>query len=217
MSLREKLTTGFGETRRRWTQSQIPGAKGLQKLIDFFGNWLHSKRKSVQFWKSDARMAPSSGAFALLWRPKALELTHQRLLSPRAIESLERGKFVCIPEPPPVYPLRPNPYDLVYFGFCLYLLDRRDLFSAIAEADRVLKNGGFVAITDFDPISQHKRPYHHKDSVFSFKQDYSKFFTGSGMYFLVSKSSFSHQQPFLDVDGDERLSTTLLFKEMDAY
>jgi ubiquinone/menaquinone biosynthesis C-methylase UbiE len=86
-------------------------------------------------------------------------------------------------------------FDLVYFGFCLYLVDRQDLFAAIAEADRVLKNGGFLAITDFDPISQHKRPYHHKPGVFSYKQDYSKFFTASGMYFLVSKTSFSHRQP----------------------
>ncbi len=108
-------------------------------------------------------------------------------------------------------------FDFVYFGFCLYLLDRQDLFAATAEADRVLKFGGFLAITDFDPIHRHKRPYHHKDGVFSFKQDYSKIFTESGLYYLVSKNSFSHRQPFFDADGNERVSTTLLFKEIDAY
>ncbi len=108
-------------------------------------------------------------------------------------------------------------FDFVYFGFCLYLLDRQDLFAATAEADRVLKSGGFLAITDFDPIHRHKRPYHHKDGVFSFKQDYSKVFTESGLYYLVSKNSFSHRQPFFDADGHERVSTTLLFKEIDAY
>ncbi len=108
-------------------------------------------------------------------------------------------------------------FDFVYFGFCLYLLDRQDLFAATAEADRVLKSGGFLAITDFDPIRRHKRPYHHKEGVFSFKQDYSRSFTESGLYYLVSKNSFSHRQLFFDVDGDERVSTTLLFKEFDAY
>ena len=108
-------------------------------------------------------------------------------------------------------------FDFVYFGFCLYLLDRQDLFAAAAEADRVLKFGGFLAITDFDPIHRHKRPYHHKEGVFSFKQDYSKIFTESGLYYLVSKNSFSHQQPFFDADSDERVSTTLLFKEIDSY
>ncbi len=108
-------------------------------------------------------------------------------------------------------------FDFVYFGFCLYLLDRQDLFAAMAEADRVLKFGGFLAITDFDPIHRHKRPYRHKDGVFSFKQDYAKMFTESGLYYVASKNSFSHRQTFFDTDGDERVSTTLLFKEVDAY
>ena len=114
-------------------------------------------------------------------------------------------------------PFASQSFDLVYFGFCLYLLDRQDLLSAVAEADRVLKSGGFLAITDFDAIHRHKRPYHHKDGVFSYKQDYSQLFTASGMYFLVSKNSFSHHGASFDPDGDERVSTTLLFKEMDAY
>ena len=114
-------------------------------------------------------------------------------------------------------PFEPQSFDFVYFGFCLYLLDRHDLFPAMSEADRVLKNGGFIAITDFDPIQQHKRPYHHKEGIFSYKQDYSKLLLGSGMYFLVSKTSFSHRWPYFDADGGERVSTSLLFKEIDAY
>lgn len=114
-------------------------------------------------------------------------------------------------------PFEPNSFDLVYFGFCLYLLDRSDLFVAVAEADRVLKSGGFLAITDFEPIHQHKRPYHHKSGVFSFKQDYSQLFTTGGAFYLAGKISFSHRQPFFDADGNERVSTTLLFKEIDAY
>lgn len=114
-------------------------------------------------------------------------------------------------------PFEKQSFDFVYFGFCLYLLDRQDLFAAVAEADRVLKFGGFLAITDFDPIHRHKRPYRHKDGVFSFKQDYAKMFTESGLYYLVSKNSFSHRQEYFDADGDERVSTTLLFKEVDAY
>jgi ubiquinone/menaquinone biosynthesis C-methylase UbiE len=114
-------------------------------------------------------------------------------------------------------PFKTQSFDFVYFGFCLYLLDRSDLFPAIAEADRVLKSGGFLAITDFDPVHRHKRPYHHLDGLFSFKQDYSKLFTESGIYYLVGKISFSHRQLFFDEDGNERISTILLFKENDAY
>ncbi len=114
-------------------------------------------------------------------------------------------------------PFETESFDFVYFGFCLYLLDRHDLFKAIAEADRVLKCGGFLAVTDFDPIHRQKRPHHHKDGVFSYKQDYSKLFTSGGNYYLVSKKSYSLKQSFFDSDGGERVSTTLLFKELDAY
>lgn len=108
-------------------------------------------------------------------------------------------------------------FDFVFFGFCLYLLDRSDLLAAIAEADRVLKSGGFLAITDFDPINRQKKSYHHTDGVFSFKQDYSQLFTAGGAYYLAAKISYSHRQLFFDEDGNERVSTTLLFKEIDAY
>lgn len=114
-------------------------------------------------------------------------------------------------------PFETDMFDLVYFGFCLYLIDRDDLLMAAAEADRVLKKGGFLVIHDFDPTHRHKREYHHKEGVFSYKQDYAKLFSESGLYYLVSKYSFSHRQPFFDYDGNERVSLTLLFKEIEPY
>jgi ubiquinone/menaquinone biosynthesis C-methylase UbiE len=114
-------------------------------------------------------------------------------------------------------PFENQSFDFVFFAFCLCLVDRRDLLAAVAQADRVLKNGGFLAITDFDPIHQHKRAYHHKEGIFSFKQDYAQMFTSSGMYSQVAKTSFSHHQSHFDPDGNERVSTTLLYKETDPY
>ena len=108
-------------------------------------------------------------------------------------------------------------FDLVYFGFCLYLMDRRTLLQALSEADRVLRSGGFLAITDFDPGVMHKRTYTHREGIFSYKQDYSKFFTESGLYYLASKAAFSHRQAFFDPVADERVSMVLLYKEIDAY
>lgn len=108
-------------------------------------------------------------------------------------------------------------FDLVFFGFCLYLVDRNDIFKAIAEADRVLKNGGFLAIFDFDPGLRSKRAYSHKDTVFSYKNSYSNFFTSGGHYYLLGKESFSHNENFFSIDSNERLSLTILYKELDAY
>lgn len=104
-------------------------------------------------------------------------------------------------------------FDLVYFGFCLYLIDRQKLLPALAEADRVLRNGGFLVITDFDPRVRHTRPYHHRPGVFSFKQDYTQVLTASGLYSLVHKQSYSHHQNFFDENSDERIAVHILYKE----
>ncbi|MGA9642826.1 MAG: class I SAM-dependent methyltransferase [Terriglobales bacterium] len=114
-------------------------------------------------------------------------------------------------------PYKDGEFDLVYFAFCLYLVDRDKLFAAIAEADRVLKPGGFLAIVDFDPAQRHKRSYHHRENVFSYKQPYADLFVASGHYYLVAKSSFSHSGHYFAKDSDERVSLGLLYKEPDAY
>lgn len=108
-------------------------------------------------------------------------------------------------------------FDLVYFAFCLYLFDRNTLMQALSEADRVLKPGGFLVITDFDPGFHHKRPYNHFQGVFSYKQDYSSFYTQSGLYYLMGKHSFSHRVSSFDETPDERVSTSILYKEIDPY
>lgn len=114
-------------------------------------------------------------------------------------------------------PFESSSFDLVYFGFCLYLVDRKTLLKSLSEADRVLKAGGFLAITDFDPGLMYKRPYVHQEGLFSYKQDYSRFYMESGLYYLVSKTSFSHRREFFDYENDERISLALLYKEIDPY
>jgi ubiquinone/menaquinone biosynthesis C-methylase UbiE len=108
-------------------------------------------------------------------------------------------------------------FDVVYFGFSLYLIDRNMLFQAVAEADRVLKPGGFLIIQDFDPGFRHKRPYSHLDGIFSYKNSYADLFTSSGHYFEAEKTSISHTQNHFDKNPDERISISLLYKERDAY
>ena len=114
-------------------------------------------------------------------------------------------------------PYDDDSFDLVYFGFCLYLIDRNDVFKAVSEADRVLKNGGFLAILDFDPKQRHKRVYHHKPGFFSFKTSYADFFTAAGHYYLVAKESFSCGASHFSIDSDERVSVSVLYKETERY
>ena len=108
-------------------------------------------------------------------------------------------------------------FDIVYFGFSLYLLDRTNLLQSISEADRVLRPGGFLVIQDFNPGVRQKRPYAHLEGLFSYKNSYADLFTASGHYFEAEKISFSHSRSSFDKDPHERISISMLYKETDPY
>jgi ubiquinone/menaquinone biosynthesis C-methylase UbiE len=80
-------------------------------------------------------------------------------------------------------------FDLILMGFFLYLCDRSTVFAAVAEADRLLRDGGFLAVIDFDPPSPSKRPYHHLPGLWSYKMDYSKLFLAAPWFQLLEKHS----------------------------
>lgn len=104
-------------------------------------------------------------------------------------------------------------FDFVLFGFCLYLVDRSLLPKTVSETDRVLKDKGFLAITDFDAIVPAMRPYRHFPGMFSYKMDYSKLFTAYPHYNLAEKISFSHTSDDFCDDPNERIASSVLFKD----
>lgn len=106
-------------------------------------------------------------------------------------------------------------FDYIIFGFCLYLVDRKLLLKTVSEADRVLKNGGYLAITDFDPKFPKKRPYRYVDGLYSFKMDYSKIFLSLPDYSFVDKYSFSHKSEMFSEDESERVASVILYKNID--
>jgi len=106
--------------------------------------------------------------------------------------------------------------DLVFFGFCLYLVDRELVLAVVAEADRVLRDGGFIAIVDFDPVSPRRRAYRHLPGVFSYKMDYSRPFLASAHYSLAHKHSYSHAGSDFHPQPSERVATTVLHKSVAA-
>jgi SAM-dependent methyltransferase len=102
--------------------------------------------------------------------------------------------------------------DVIWFGFCLYLVDRVFLHRAVAEADRVLKDGGLIVIHDFDPGTPCVRPYRHYPGVNSYKMDYSAFFLCDPAYCLVEKLSFTHADAIWSGDAHQRLGLWLCRK-----
>ena len=105
--------------------------------------------------------------------------------------------------------------DLVIFGFCLYLCDREDLFRIASEADRLLKNPGWLIILDFHSRDQAIRPYKHLDGVNSYKMDYSKIFTWHPGYTIFNHNITDHANrgQFTD-DPNEWIATTTIRKNV---
>jgi len=104
-------------------------------------------------------------------------------------------------------------FDFVLFGFCLYVVDRALLPKVVSEADRVLKDKGFLGITDFDAKQANKRPYRHVPGMFSYKMDYSRLFTAYPHYCLVEKINYSHTaEEFCEIP-QERVASSMLFKD----
>lgn len=107
-------------------------------------------------------------------------------------------------------------YELVILGFCLYLCDRNLLPTIVAETDRVLADGGQLVIIDFDPPSPRKRPFRHREGIWSFKMDYSKLFDAFPQYSLSFKTSMSHTDTHFSMDERERVAVWVLNKNLQS-
>ncbi|MBN9004587.1 MAG: class I SAM-dependent methyltransferase [Rhizobiales bacterium] len=104
-------------------------------------------------------------------------------------------------------------FDLVFFGFCLYLCDPSDHFKIAWQTDRILAEQSLVIIKDFFPAHPHRNPYSHRDAVFSYKMDFSNMFLWHPAYSLLSRSYLEHGSP-LTFDPAERVVTDLIRKDL---
>ena len=109
-------------------------------------------------------------------------------------------------------PYEDNTFDVLVYGFCLYLCDREDLFKIAYEGDRVLKDGGYIIIQDFSPPQPYRNQYIHKNDVFSYKMQYSEMFLWNPIYYKISSKVFTHSGIEKIEIPDERVSIELLQK-----
>jgi hypothetical protein len=105
----------------------------------------------------------------------------------------------------------------VIYGFCLYLVDREDLFKVVAECDRVLRGGGHVVIHDF--IGNHTNPSYSRDYEYapelrSYKMDYGDLWLGHPAYQTVYKKIFGMRKDTPE-NPDDRVVVQILKKDME--
>jgi ubiquinone/menaquinone biosynthesis C-methylase UbiE len=103
-------------------------------------------------------------------------------------------------------------FDIVMFGFCLYLCDREDLFRIACEADRVLRNPGWLLILDFYSPSSLERAYEHHAGLVSHKMDYRALFSWHPGYTNYSQRVVGHLNHAFTDDPQEWVATSVLRK-----
>lgn len=100
-------------------------------------------------------------------------------------------------------------FDLVIYGFCLYLCDPEDYFRIVAEGDRVLADGGHLVIYDFnlDALQlPHSRKYSHRAGLFSRKMRFENLWKSHPAYMAISQHLIGKM--------DDLTSVTVLKKNM---
>jgi ubiquinone/menaquinone biosynthesis C-methylase UbiE len=103
-------------------------------------------------------------------------------------------------------------FDILIFGFCLYLCDRQDLFRIAQEADRVLKPDAWLVINDFFAPTPVRREYHHKPGVFSYKMDYRALFDWHPAYTCYAHRLNHHGQSSFTDASQEWVATSVMRK-----
>jgi SAM-dependent methyltransferase len=111
-------------------------------------------------------------------------------------------------------PFDDQSFDTIVLGFCLYLCDPALLPRIVFETDRTLRDGGTLAIVDFDPPSPRKREYRHQAGLWSHKMDYAAPFLAFPAYSLAEVSSASHAAPEWSADEAERVALKVLKKNV---
>jgi SAM-dependent methyltransferase len=109
-------------------------------------------------------------------------------------------------------PFDSQSFDIVIFGFCLYLCDREDLFCIASEADRVLRLPGWLTILDFFSPASRAKAYHHRPGVQSYKMDYRTLFDWHPDYVCVTHKIRHHGEARHTDDPDEWVAVSVLRK-----
>jgi ubiquinone/menaquinone biosynthesis C-methylase UbiE len=109
-------------------------------------------------------------------------------------------------------PFPASAFDIVVFGFCLYLCDPADHFRIAAEADRVLRDDGWIVVYDFLPPMPWRNPYAHRPGLFSYKMDFARMFSWHPAYRVHSvRRAEQRAQP---AQPDDRIAVTVLRRSL---
>ena len=107
-----------------------------------------------------------------------------------------------------------EPFDAVVLGFFLYVCDRALLPRIVSEADRMVRDGGILAVIDFAAPYPSRRPYHHVPGLHTYRLRYEDLFLAYPSYSLVHRTH-SPMPGSTRTDGTDEAVLTILRKRLD--
>ena len=82
----------------------------------------------------------------------------------------------------------PSSFDLIIYGFCLYVTDPEDWLQIAAESDAILKPGGNLIVHDFPAgMTVEAQPYAHDRRLTSYHFDFAQLWLAHPRYSLVRR------------------------------
>jgi ubiquinone/menaquinone biosynthesis C-methylase UbiE len=132
--------------------------------------------------------------------------------SSEAVDTAQKAGLNVVKGTADTLPYESNDFDIVVFGFCLYLCDREDLFRIAQEANRVLNPTGWIIIQDFFTQTPISRDYCHKAGVKSYKMDYRTLFDWHPAYTCFAHEIKHHEKNGFTDDIDEWVGISVLRK-----
>ncbi len=110
-------------------------------------------------------------------------------------------------------PYKDSLFDVVVLGCCMFWVDRKYLMKTVSEVDRVLKDGGYLAIIDFDTSVPYKRDNIHNHDAWTYKMQYINLFLSNPQYYMVDRKCFSRSGQMFCKEVQERISFNVLYKD----
>jgi SAM-dependent methyltransferase len=110
-------------------------------------------------------------------------------------------------------PFEAKSFDLIIFGFCLYVCSPEDLFRVAEEANRVMKNEGYIVIYDFCTRNAYSKSYKHHAEVASNKMFFPNMFLWHPWFTLISHRVFDHtKKSTAPAVEDEAVAVSVIIK-----
>jgi ubiquinone/menaquinone biosynthesis C-methylase UbiE len=134
--------------------------------------------------------------------------------SSKAVKLAKSRGILAVQGTADMLPYENGIFDVVVFGFCLYLCDREDLFRIACECDRVLKPNAWVIIKDFFSPIPVRRSYHHREGIYSYKMDYRKLFDWHPAYVCYSHQLSHHKDSGFTDDPQEWVALSIIRKQV---